>query len=156
MLFIYKGTIEEKIYHRQIFKTFLTNKILKDPKQQRFFKSNDMHELFTLNINADEEHTTETADLFSGMGVEIKRKQRKKRRDGEKEELLTIEDINKVDQFKDTTGEEEKKKVVKNQDQEILDTLFKNSGVHSALHHDKIFNSSRSEHVIVEKEGIFF
>lgn len=31
------GTIEEKIYHRQIYKQFLTNKILKDPKQKRFF-----------------------------------------------------------------------------------------------------------------------
>merc|ERR1712093_336923 len=28
------GTIEEKIYHRQIFKQFLTNKILKDPTQR--------------------------------------------------------------------------------------------------------------------------
>ena len=42
------GTIEEKMYHRQIFKHFLANKILKDPKQQRFFKSKDMHDLFTL------------------------------------------------------------------------------------------------------------
>lgn len=42
------GTIEEKIYHRQIFKQFLTNKILKDPKQRRFFKSNDLHDLFSL------------------------------------------------------------------------------------------------------------
>lgn len=41
------GTIEEKIYHRQIFKQFLTNRILKDPRQRRFFKSNDLHELFT-------------------------------------------------------------------------------------------------------------
>ena len=32
------GTIEEKIYHRQIYKQYLTNKILKDPKQRRFFK----------------------------------------------------------------------------------------------------------------------
>lgn len=31
------GTIEEKIYHRQIYKQFLTNKVLKDPKQKRFF-----------------------------------------------------------------------------------------------------------------------
>jgi len=35
---ITSGTIEEKMYHRQIFKQFLTNKILKDPKQKRFFK----------------------------------------------------------------------------------------------------------------------
>ena len=32
------GTIEEKIYHRQIYKQFLVNRVLKDPKQRRFFK----------------------------------------------------------------------------------------------------------------------
>lgn len=32
------GSIEEKIYHRQIFKQFLTNRILTDPKQKRFSK----------------------------------------------------------------------------------------------------------------------
>ena len=42
------GTIEEKIYHRQIFKQFLTNKILKDPRQRRFFKTKDLMDLFTL------------------------------------------------------------------------------------------------------------
>ena len=30
---ITQGTIEEKIYHRQIFKQFLSNKILRDPQQ---------------------------------------------------------------------------------------------------------------------------
>lgn len=33
------GTIEEKVYHRQIYKQHLTNKVLKDPKQRRFFKA---------------------------------------------------------------------------------------------------------------------
>ncbi|CCH60703.1 hypothetical protein TBLA_0D01950 [Henningerozyma blattae CBS 6284] len=43
------GTIEEKIYHRQIFKQFLTNKILlNDIKQKRFFKMHELHDLFTL------------------------------------------------------------------------------------------------------------
>lgn len=32
------GTIEEKIYHRQIFKQFLTNRVLKDPRQKRFLR----------------------------------------------------------------------------------------------------------------------
>ena len=45
---ITSGTIEEKIYHRQIFKQFLTNKILKDPKQKRFFKYKHLRDLFTL------------------------------------------------------------------------------------------------------------
>lgn len=55
-------SIEEKIYHRQIFKQFLTNKILKDPKQKRFFKMTDMYDLFTLGD--DDVKGTETADLF--------------------------------------------------------------------------------------------
>jgi hypothetical protein len=41
------GTIEEKIYHRQIFKQFLTNKILKDPKQKRFFDVSIVQEKVT-------------------------------------------------------------------------------------------------------------
>jgi DNA excision repair protein ERCC-6 len=38
------GTIEEKIYHRQIFKQFLTNKVLKDPKQRQTFQMSDLHD----------------------------------------------------------------------------------------------------------------
>lgn len=59
---IMAASIEEKIYHRQIFKQFLTNKILKDPKQKRFFKMTDMYDLFTLGD--DDVKGTETADLF--------------------------------------------------------------------------------------------
>lgn len=63
------GTIEEKIYHRQIFKQFLTNKVLKDPRQRRFFKSNDLFELFTLKETDD--NVTETSALFAGTGSEV-------------------------------------------------------------------------------------
>lgn len=96
------GTIEEKIYHRQVgfsshrnetqagrgsqpklfsglpcfpvptppqvFKQLLTNKVLKDPKQRRFFKSNDLYELFTLGSDQDTEHT-ETGELFAHTGA---------------------------------------------------------------------------------------
>ncbi|KNE58612.1 DNA excision repair protein ERCC-6 [Allomyces macrogynus ATCC 38327] len=51
-----------KIYHRQIFKQFLANKVLKDPKQQRFFKLNDLRDLFTLA--SEDQPTAETTDLF--------------------------------------------------------------------------------------------
>ena len=78
------GTIEEKIYHRQIFKQFLTNRVLKDPRQRRFFKSNHLHELFTLDSSAMEGGSTETSALFAGTGSEIlppeKSKKRKKRK----------------------------------------------------------------------------
>ncbi|KAM4598757.1 DNA excision repair protein ERCC-6 [Fundulus diaphanus] len=65
------GTIEEKIYHRQIFKQFLTNRVLKDPKQRRFFKSNDIYELFTL-ADPDRTQGTETSAIFAGTGSDVK------------------------------------------------------------------------------------
>ena len=46
---ICRGTIEEKVYHRQIFKQMLTNKVLNDPSQKRVFSSSDIRDLFTLN-----------------------------------------------------------------------------------------------------------
>lgn len=53
------GTVEEKIYHRQIYKQYLTSSILKDPNYRRFFKINDLKELFTLT------DFNETAEMFS-------------------------------------------------------------------------------------------
>ena len=55
------GTVEEKVYHRQIFKQFLTNKILKDPRQKRFFSPKDMRDLLSLG---KEYGASETADIF--------------------------------------------------------------------------------------------
>lgn len=46
--FVCAGTIEEKIYHRQIFKQALTNRVLADPKQRRLFTRSELAELFTL------------------------------------------------------------------------------------------------------------
>ncbi len=63
------GTVEEKIYHRQIFKQYLTNRVLKDPKQRRFFKTNDLHELFTLGSDSNK---TESSAIFAGTDSEVK------------------------------------------------------------------------------------
>jgi len=92
--FLTAGTIEEKIYHRQVcmcvcvfirvlakpfsnsfcfrmdvqvYKQFLTNKVLVDPRQRRFFKLDDLHDLFSYDGgNA----STETAELFTDGVVE--------------------------------------------------------------------------------------
>jgi hypothetical protein len=42
--------------------------VLRDPRQRRFFKSNDLLELFTLS---ESERTTETAAIFAGTGSEV-------------------------------------------------------------------------------------
>jgi len=41
------GTVEEKMYHRQVFKHFLAQKVLTDTRQRRFFKENDLKDLFS-------------------------------------------------------------------------------------------------------------
>ena len=77
------GTIEEKIYHRQIFKQYLVNRVLKDPKQRRFFKSNDLYELFTLNEGTSDK--TETSAIFAGTGSDVKVDGKRKRSAGKSE-----------------------------------------------------------------------
>lgn len=60
---------------RQIFKQFLTNRVLKDPKQRRFFKSNDLFELFTLG-NDNPDGGTETSAIFAGTNSDVKLRRR--------------------------------------------------------------------------------
>jgi DNA excision repair protein ERCC-6 len=67
------GTVEEKIYQRQIFKTALSNKILQDPKQRRLFSQKDLKDLFSLkedggSVIAGGEGLTETGELTKGEG----------------------------------------------------------------------------------------
>ncbi|GLV36166.1 Imitation SWI [Carabus blaptoides fortunei] len=63
------GTIEEKMYQRQVFKQLLSNKILIDPKTKRFFKSSDLNELFSLQEHSDT--NPETANIFRNSKVEV-------------------------------------------------------------------------------------
>ncbi|XP_072932214.1 DNA excision repair protein ERCC-6-like [Epargyreus clarus] len=69
------GTIEEKIYQRQIFKNFLSNKILIDPNQKNVLTTSTLQGLFTLdelNCNGD----TETASLFKHTKVNLNNKKK--------------------------------------------------------------------------------
>lgn len=153
------GTIEEKIYHRQIFKTFLTNKILKDPKQRRFFKMNDLHDLFTLG-DADEKGT-ETGDLFNGsernfQGSKQRRSNKllkpKHKNDDDFYQVASIMGVSKLDEFEGDKGEQDKDENNKD-DSRIMEGIFANSGVHSTLKHDEVMDSSRQELSLIEREA---
>ncbi|KAJ3380078.1 hypothetical protein HDU92_006206, partial [Lobulomyces angularis] len=165
------GTIEEKIYHRQIFKTFLTNKVLEDPKQQRFFKQNDIHDLFKLNL-PEEGENTETGDLFGSSikDVEVMKKLKTNKTKKKKitknndsvDKLKKIKLLDKVSEFKGNQQEEEagsnsdmEDELALDGEDQILKSLFKKSGVHSALKHDSIVgvHSLNREKVLVEKEA---
>ena len=68
------GTIEEKIYQRQIFKTALSNKVLQDPKQRRLFSQRDLCDLFSLSddtgsVLSGGGGVTETSRVTRGIGI---------------------------------------------------------------------------------------
>lgn len=69
--FLTVGTVEEKIYHRQIFKQYLTKRVLENPCHRRFFKFNHLQELFTLR------EMNETSEIFSESKVKLKSKESK-------------------------------------------------------------------------------
>jgi DNA excision repair protein ERCC-6 len=43
-----EDTIEERIYHRQIFKKYMADKILVDPSRRRLFEKDDIYSLIAL------------------------------------------------------------------------------------------------------------
>nr|CAD7435512.1 unnamed protein product [Timema monikensis] len=79
-IFLERTRYKLYMYHRQIFKQFLANKVLSDPRQRRFFKTNDLFELFTLK-ESDQDGSTETAAIFAGTGSEVKVKPKSLSRD---------------------------------------------------------------------------
>ena len=126
------GTIEEKIFHRQIFKTFLTNKILKDPRQRRFFKMHNLHDLFKFG----DEEKTETNELFQDAEVKL--------------ENHPIDNVARIENAKD---EENPELAEKNEDDRILSALFESNGINQAYHHDSVINSSQVERKLIENEA---
>ncbi|KAG5418405.1 rhp26 [Candida metapsilosis] len=153
------GSIEEKIYHRQIFKTFLQNKILKDPKQRRFFKNNDLHDLFTLGDQ--DEKGTETGDMFHAKteqkyrGTKSRKSSSLTRRrhanDDDYGQVAKITGVSKLDQYEE--GEEQEGESNNNDESRIMAGIFAQSGVHSALKHDEIINYNDEEARFAEKEA---
>lgn len=66
--FVTKGTIEEKIYNRQIFKTMIADKvrfmqILINPDQKQFFQHKELRNLFEVPPKPQESDEIETCDL---------------------------------------------------------------------------------------------
>lgn len=143
---ITSGTIEEKVYHRQVYKQFMTDKVLKDPRQKRFFKAKDLSDLFTLGDEYAE--GTETAAIFSSIGA-----------------ATNIDAANILEDSKDNAITEEDCKVTEKGENSqpgakehegdafILKELFDQAGMHSALDHDKIEGAYKPENNIAKKEA---
>lgn len=168
------GTIEEKIYHRQLFKQFLINKILRDPKQRQTFQMKDLHDLFTLG-GADEP-ATETSTLFKGTEVRFDNKEPSAEPvvcNGETNGMTpastvqggdnasTVRNLNGVASMEHFYGEEEEERKAAsngaaNSEARVMEGIFARSGVQSALEHDQIVNGKKvitADPKMIEKEA---
>ncbi|KAJ5681716.1 DNA repair protein rhp26 [Penicillium maclennaniae] len=145
-----KGTIEEKIYHRQIFKQFLTNKITKNPHQREVFQLGDLYDLFSLTEEDDNE--LETTRLFKNAEVTYKEEDQPTPKKGsaggmtkslppKAEDINTVPGVANIEEFKNSSEEE---KESQNAEQRIMHGIFARSGVHSALEHDHIVDGRRA------------
>lgn len=169
------GTIEEKIYHRQIFKQFLTNKILRDPKQRQTFQMKDLHDLFTLG--GENQGPTETSELFQGTEVKFGNRSASPppaptadatpwggvtpaERDAG-DDPSSVRGLAGVAAQERFYGEEEKERKTTsadgtNSEARVMEGIFARSGVHSALEHDQIINGKKiitADRKIIEREA---
>ncbi|KAI1331049.1 SNF2 family N-terminal domain-containing protein [Xylariaceae sp. FL0255] len=147
------GTIEEKIYHRQIYKQFLSNKVLKDPKHRTTFNLSDLHDLFTLG-SSEQGQETETGRLFKETKVHFQKPgpDQDPNDSGPKvpdhsgrqnastpgcdenhglQQIDGLAGLEEYDNNEETTANT-------NKEDRIMEGLFARSGVHSAHEHDAI------------------
>ncbi|KAF3309131.1 hypothetical protein TWF173_011433 [Orbilia oligospora] len=169
-----RGTIEEKIYQRQLYKQFLTKKILEDPEQRRAFRMDDMRDLFTLGSM---EHGTETGSLFEGVEKTLTEAKRISE-DEKSEEVQKIAGVHKLENFVGgennmlsgpMTGEasepdekapgspsksdKKRKRDEGDKGDHILETILAQAGVHSIVEHDAVMATSKSSLSIIEREA---
>lgn len=166
------GTIEEKIYHRQIFKQFLTNKILKDPKQRQTFQLRDLHDLFTLGESKD--GVTETGSIFKGTEVQLSGSKKIVQGNEEaglptppgdheegkpQESLRNVVGISRQEKYRgreDEDAENSDGEKQSSKDDRMLSSIFARTGVQSALEHDAIINGKkvvRADPEIIAREA---
>lgn len=176
------GTIEEKIYHRQIFKQFLTNKILKDPKQRQTFQMKDLYDLFTLGSTDD--GTTETGEMFKGTEVQFNKTPEPAaleddvairaagnatavQADVVSQDISKSPDIRQGDadtEVRNLTGVANMEAFRGDPDEDkptsdearLMEGIFAKSGVHSALEHDQIINGKKkitADRGMIEREA---
>ncbi|KAK7267406.1 hypothetical protein RIF29_20080 [Crotalaria pallida] len=159
---ITRGTIEEKVYHRQIYKHFLTNKILKNPQQKRFFKARDMKDLFVLNVDG-EAGSTETSNIFSQISEEVNIVGTHKDNHDKQIHSQTAEpgseDLagNDGESQRGSSSGKGKEKVEHgdgvDEETNILKSLFDVNGIHSAMNHDLIMNAHDEEKMRLEEQA---
>uniref|UniRef100_A0ACD5VAZ4 Uncharacterized protein n=1 Tax=Avena sativa TaxID=4498 RepID=A0ACD5VAZ4_AVESA len=149
---ITRGTIEEKVYHRQIYKHFLTNKVLKNPQQKRFFKARDMKDLFTLQ-DEDRHGETETSSIFGQLSDDVNIGVPNDEQRGELSPALPTSAEAEPCSSARGEGKADLNSDQADEESNILKSLFDAQGIHSAVNHDAIMSANDDEKLRLEAEA---
>ena len=148
------GTIEEKIYHRQLYKQFLTNKVMKDPRLRQTFQLQDLQDLFSLGDAKDK--STETSRLFAGS--ELKPDSTDEPTGEETAQIRALRGVAALEPLRDSPLGDHSGNTVDSKrsptpgttpaasppkGDRITAGILAKMGVHTALEHDKIVNGRR-------------
>lgn len=116
------GTIEEKMYKKQIFKQFLSNKILQNPNQKRMFAPETIQDLFKLDYGLQPDFIEH--DNGNDANPQVERV----------ENVATDENVDDDEYDADNVDQ--------GNDKELLKNLFDDGNLVGVFHHDHLFDKS--------------
>jgi len=132
------GTLEEKIYQRQVYKHFLSQKVLNDPRQRQFFKFNDLADLFDLPPVPPNFDPKELAALKEKYKVLFKRLGRYEESNNSDDHTTETTEVMKQIADLPTTEHNSATKESKDEHGTLLATLYEKDGIKASFNHDKV------------------
>mmetsp|Transcript_50242 Transcript_50242/g.155276 ORF Transcript_50242/g.155276 Transcript_50242/m.155276 type:complete len:436 (-) Transcript_50242:194-1501(-) len=132
------GSIEEKVYQRQVYKHFLSQKVLSDPRQRQFFKWNDMADLFDMPPTPPDFDPKEMMLLRDKYKALFKKFDRANGTD-----QLTAGDVETTEIMQaisdlPTSSQHQPSKEAEQEHNTIIKTLFDSNGIKASFNHDKV------------------
>ncbi|KAL0220405.1 hypothetical protein RCL1_000259 [Eukaryota sp. TZLM3-RCL] len=136
--FITAGTIEEKVLHRQIFKTYLISRVLSNPSQRRFFSKSDLRDLFTFYKVPDEEQSNiDTLNLFPQSKIEPSKPPPPPDEASSVEDDLTLPESHNLSVHSDPVTASVKRPVMSN-NEDITSFLALSGSIASVIDHTSV------------------
>ena len=145
------GTVEEKIYHRQVYKHFLAQKVLQDPRQRRFFKWNDISDLFEVPPpppNFTKQNMLTLQKKYQALFNKIGQTGGPDEFEVETTEIMkAVSDLPTREQHKTGKGTTDESNA-------ILQTLFDAQGIKASFNHDKVEQTLLDRKLVGKSAGL--
>lgn len=128
------GTLEEKIYQRQVYKHFIAQKVLTDPRQRQFFKWSDLQDLFERPPpppGFDEAEIRAMRMKYRDVFKKVDPHEEEEGRNETTDLMRAISDLPTIDA--NASG-----KKMADEHSTILQTLYDASGIKTTFNHDKV------------------